>query len=126
MAKFQFHGFTFGLKKSGCVYVVTMPNGYGFSAYTVEDAKKYTRIKFANTYAANYGKRKKAKRKKSMADISAQYNRLINGVSPERFNRISKIERCYRYRIMNRFNCVYQVSDRAYYTPVTRRCYAGY
>ncbi|MCM1067154.1 MAG: hypothetical protein NC418_06250 [Muribaculaceae bacterium] len=68
----------------------------------------------------------KAKRKKSMADISAQYNRLIIGVTVERFNRISEIERRYRYRIMDRFNCVYQVSDRAYYTPVTRKCYAGY
>lgn len=68
----------------------------------------------------------KAKRKKSMADISSQYNRLIKGVTVERFNRISEIERRYRYRIMDRFNCVYQVSDRAYYTPVTRRCYAGY
>lgn len=68
----------------------------------------------------------KAKRKKSMADISAQYYRLINGVTGERLRRISEIERRYRYRIMGRFNCVYQVSDRAYYTPVTRRCYAGY
>ena len=68
----------------------------------------------------------KAKRKKSLADICTQYNRLIKGVSPERFNRISEIERRYRYRILERFNCVYQVSDRAYYTPVTRRCYAGY
>ncbi len=66
------------------------------------------------------------KRKKSMADISAQYNRLIDGVTIERFNRISEIERRYRYRILDRFNCVYQVSDRAYYTPVTRKCYAGF
>jgi hypothetical protein len=126
MAHFQFHGLRFGLKKSGSMYIVTMPNGCSFSAYTVEDAKRYTRIKFANTYAADYGKCKKAKRKKSLADISAQFDRLIKGVSPERFRRIREIESRYRYRILDRFNCVYQVSDRAYYTPVTRRCYAGY
>lgn len=68
----------------------------------------------------------RTKRKKSYADISAQYNRLIKGASVEHFNLISKIEREYRYRIMDRFNCVIGISDRAYYTPVTRKCYAGY
>lgn len=68
----------------------------------------------------------KAKRKKSLADISVQYNRLIKGGSVNRFNRISEIESRYRWRILDRFGCVYTVSDRAYYTPVTRRCYAGY
>lgn len=68
----------------------------------------------------------KTKRKKSYADIRAQYNRLIKGANVERFNLISKIEEEYRFRIMARFNCVHGISDRAYYTPVTRRCYAGY
>lgn len=68
----------------------------------------------------------KTKRKKSYADIRAQFNRLIKEASGKRYTIITKAEQEYRYRIMDRFNCVCGISDRAYYTPVTRRCYAGY
>ena len=68
----------------------------------------------------------KTTRKKSFADISAQFNRLIKEVSGPRYITITKAEQEYRYRIMDRFGCAYGISDRARYTPVTRKSYAGY
>ncbi len=67
----------------------------------------------------------KTKRKKSYADISAQFNRLI-GASPERFAQLAKIEMEYRYRILDHFRANSSFTDRMRYTPLARRIYAGY
>lgn len=69
---------------------------------------------------------KRIKRKKSLADISKQFGRLAKAAEPARFAKIAEIDRRYRLNILDRFGCSYTISDRAYYTPVTRRCYAGY
>lgn len=68
----------------------------------------------------------KARRKKSLADICKQFNRLAEAATPARFAKIAEIEQRYRWNILDRFGCVCNVSDRAYYTPVTRKCYAKY
>ena len=64
------------------------------------------------------------RRKKSLADICKQFDRLSKAATPERFTKIVEIEQRYRWNILNRFGCTCTVSDRAYYTPVTRKCYA--
>lgn len=68
----------------------------------------------------------KTRRKKSLADICKQFNRLTEVATPARFTKIAEIEQRYRWNILDRFGCVYNVTDRAYYTPVTRKCYAKY
>lgn len=69
----------------------------------------------------------KAKRKKSMADISAQFGRLFNAAGTlARQKTLQKIERAYRYAILGHFRASYGFTDRMYYKPLTRRVYAGY
>lgn len=69
----------------------------------------------------------KPKRKKSMSDISQQVAKLLksnHSISRERL--ILKIGDAYRYNLLARFRCTYGFFDRAYYTQVTRKSYAGY
>ena len=69
----------------------------------------------------------KAKRKKSMADISAQVDRLLkNNHSVSRERIILHASNEYRYSILAHFRCSFGFTDRAYYTKVTRKSYAGY
>lgn len=69
----------------------------------------------------------KPKRKKSMADISAQRARLMAmAATPERQTKINNIESGYRYAILDHFRASNGFTDRMYYKPLTRRVYAGY
>ena len=62
-----------------------------------------------------------------MSDISQQVNKLLksnHSIGRERL--ILEISNEYRYNLLSRFRCTYGFSDRAYYTQVTRKSYAGY